>query len=127
VCIRQEKGHCCVEYSKCDDTSAWTLDYQAATVAVAKAQTGTMCTGDYLEIAGATSVCGDRELSGRVCGLVFSTNSLGTATGDLDTRICTCSAPFTVGIVTDAAVDAGMVTTVGAHRGACVTYTQIPC
>ena len=61
----------------------------------------------------------DRELSGRVCGLVFSTNSPGTATGALDTQICTCSAPFTVGVKTDAAVDAGGVTTAGFHRGIC--------
>merc|ERR1712203_1186443 len=127
VCIRQEKDHCCVTYQKCDDTYAFTLDAQAATIAAAAAQTGTMCTGDYLEIVGATSICGDRELSGRVCGLVFSTNSPGTATGALDTQICTCSAPFTVGIKTDAAVDAGGVTTAGFHRGACVMYTQMPC
>ena len=57
------------------------------------------------------------ELSGRVCGLVFSTNSAGTATGDLDTTICTCSPPFTVGIKTDAAADAGAITTVGFNRG----------
>ena len=58
-----------------------------------------------------------RELSGRVCGLVFSTVSSGTATGDLDTSICTCSPPFTVGIKTDADDDAGAVTTAGFHRG----------
>ena len=41
-------------YQKCDDTYAFTLDAQAATIAAAAAQTGTMCTGDYLEIVGAT-------------------------------------------------------------------------
>ena len=49
-----------MNYQKCDDTSSWSLDAQAATVAAATAQTGTMCTGDYLEIVGATSVCGSR-------------------------------------------------------------------
>merc|ERR1712018_1062097 len=119
VCIRQEKGHCCMNYQKCSDTSSWSLDAQAATVAAATAQTGTMCTGDYLEIVGATSVCGDRELSGRICGLVFSANSPGTAAGDLDTSICTCSPPFTVGIKTDADDDAGAVTTAGFNRCLC--------
>jgi len=134
VCIRQEKGHCCVTYAKCGDTYSWTLDGQttfdtdaATTLAAAAAQTGTMCTSDYLEIVGATSACGSNELSGRVCGLVFSTNSAGTATGDLDTTICTCSPPFTVGIKTDAAADAGAITTAGFNRGACLEYTQVPC
>merc|ERR1712183_620009 len=73
VCIRQEKGHCCVTYAKCGDTYSWTLDGQttfdtdaATTLAAAAAQTGTMCTSDYLEIVGATSACGSNELSGRV-------------------------------------------------------------
>ena len=67
MCIRQEKGHCCVTYAKCGDTYSWTLDGQttfntdaATTLAAAAAQTGTMCTSDYLEIVGATSACGSR-------------------------------------------------------------------
>ena len=47
-------------YQKCDDTYAFTLDAQAATIAAAAAQTGTMCTSDYLEIVGATSACGSK-------------------------------------------------------------------
>ena len=79
-----------------------------------------MCTGDYLEIVGATTVCGNKDLSSRICGAVFTTNAHSTATNTavgLDASICSCSPPFTVGIVTDAAVDFGKVVTVGANRG----------
>ena len=41
-------------------------------------------------------------------------------------KVCDCSPPFVIEVVTDAAVvTAG--TTNGAHRGACLDYTQIPC
>ena len=39
---------------------------------------GTMCTGDYLEIVGATTFCGAKEKSGRVCGAVFTTTAHST-------------------------------------------------
>ena len=39
---------------------------------------GTRCTGDYLEIVGATTFCGAKELSGRVCGPVFTTTAHST-------------------------------------------------
>lgn len=35
----------------------------------------------------------------------------------IDALVCSCSPPFTVGIVTDAAVDTGAITTAGANRG----------
>merc|ERR1719464_219733 len=127
VCIRQEAGMSCITYQECDDTSSWTLDLQAMPVSTAAATGGTMCTGDYLEIVGATTVCGNKDLSGRICGAVFTTNAHSTATNTavgLDASICSCSPPFTVGIVTDAAVDEGAVTTVGANRGACLSYRQ---
>jgi len=130
VCIRQEAGMCCVEYRECDDTSSWTLDTQAMPISTAAATGGTMCTGDYLEIVGATTFCGAKELSGRVCGAVFTTTAHSTATQTsvgIDALVCSCSPPFTVGIVTDAAVDTGAITTAGANRGACLSYTQVPC
>merc|ERR1739844_101049 len=71
VCIRQEAGMCCVEYRECDDTSSWTLDIHTSPVSTAASTGGTVCTGDYLEIVGATTFCGAKELSGRVCGSVL--------------------------------------------------------
>merc|ERR1719225_2033083 len=100
VCIRQEAGMCCVEYRECDDTSSWTLDTQAMPIST----------------VAATTFCGAKELSGRVCGAVFTTTAHSTATQTsvgIDALVCSCSPPFTVGIVTDAAVDTGAITTAG--------------
>merc|ERR1712203_1087236 len=130
VCIRQEAGMCCVEYRECDDTSSWTLDVYAMPISTAASTGGTMCTGDYLEIVGATTFCGAKELSGRVCGPVFTTTAHSTAmqtTVGIDALVCSCSPPFTVGVVTDAALDNAPITTAGGNRGVCLSYTQIPC
>ena len=38
-----------------------------------------------------------------------------------------CTVPFTVYIVTDSGVDAGIVGSTGVNRGVCLDYFQIPC
>ena len=46
ICIRQEAGFCCVEYSTCSDTNSWTIDNTA------NSKQGTNCATDFVEISG---------------------------------------------------------------------------
>ena len=48
ICIRQEEGFCCVQYSLCEADS-WEIDGNMDTQD--KSYTS-MCTTDYIEIAG---------------------------------------------------------------------------
>jgi len=137
VCIRPEEGACCIAYIPCaDETASWSLDQDGSSTA---AETGSDCTADYLGITGATNECVRRpgaSLTSRICGdfwtadtqasVVSSTYATSTTVSAVQTRVCDCSPPFVIEVNTDAAVvTAG--TTNGAHRGACLDFTQIPC
>ena len=48
VCIRQEEGYCCIQYTPCSDSNSYSLDSSQATMA----KQDDMCTADYVGIAG---------------------------------------------------------------------------
>ena len=49
ICIRQEKGYCCIEYYPCTALNSFTMD--ASGMATNSAQTDNMCTTDYVGIS----------------------------------------------------------------------------
>ena len=53
ICIRQEDGYCCVQYSPCADPNSYTLDEATAAI---NAEVGTLCSLDYIEIDGRYSL-----------------------------------------------------------------------
>lgn len=130
---------------------SWRLDSSADIVgnAANSVDTGTDCTNDYVEIgnempfwikiifhlniiclAGATNQC-EQGFTGhetsRLCGLQFG------AVGSINmqmfaiSNICSCNAPFTLDIVTDATTIDGTGKTDSAlgDRGLCLDYTQV--
>jgi len=142
VCIRPESDACCISYVPCaDEASSWTLNKDISTTA-SVVSTGSDCTSDYLGITGASTECVRRpgaSLTSRICGRIFSASTQGqapytttnvyetsTTVLAVPTKVCDCSPPFVIEVVTDASVTAAG-TTNGAHRGACLDYTQIPC
>jgi len=118
ICIRQEAGMCCTEYSVCSDTNSMTLGMQAAT-----AVQGSLCTLDYVEIEGSSGTCGGRALLNRYCGQKLGFDGAAT----IDTNICDCTAPFRVGITTDSVATDDGTPMAGMNRGVCLEYTQKPC
>lgn len=48
VCIRQEKGFCCIQYMPCTDANSFTID----TLAMMMSETDSGCTLDYVGISG---------------------------------------------------------------------------
>jgi len=136
ICIRQEMGFCCIEYSVCDQAGAFSLSVPtiAADIAAAMAKgvTGKGCAKgkDFISIDGSSEVCGSPVTFNLYCGDVFSSK---TAVAAVDNTICDCSQPFGVGIFTNdvAAEDDGKNDGTSADlqqsRGVCLDYRQIPC
>ena len=62
-------------------------------------------------------------LEDRYCGGIFS--NVGESEGD--TKIKDCTAPFEVGVITDATTDGMAATTASHNSGVCLEYTQEPC
>ena len=52
ICIRQEAGYCCIEYSLCSDDNSWSISNSGA-----GALQDEMCTEDYVEIEGKFCIC----------------------------------------------------------------------
>jgi len=126
ICIRQEDGYCCVQYSPCADPNSYTLDELAI---AAEAEVGTLCSLDYIEIDGVGGTCdqsANAVLGSRLCGNIFNTLNGANAAIAVNS-VCDCTAPFVVRIVTNAVLatgDGGIATT---QRGICFDYMQIPC
>jgi len=132
VCIRPEAGFCCIQYQVCSDDNSYSLssgNLADPTMPMAKQETD--CTLDYIDIAGSSGSCtqgsqNGNALTNKYCGA--SLNPLLDALANVP--ICDCTAPFSVGIVTDAAADdvaAANMNNVAPSRGVCLEWTQIPC
>ncbi len=50
VCVRQEVGFCCIQYTACADPNSFSLNDVGA--AAQQSGTDTLCTTDFIEIAG---------------------------------------------------------------------------
>jgi len=135
VCIRPEAGFCCVQYQVCSDPGSFTIAAGATEVAdplVFKALQDTSCTSDYIDIAGSSASCSQgsqnaNPLTNRFCGGALNV----MFEGDANIPICDCTAPFMVGIVTDALTDLAPPDAITANilqsRGVCLEWSQIPC
>jgi len=95
-----------------------------------KAAQDTSCTSDYIDIAGSSASCSQGSqnangLTNRFCGGTLNT----MFEGDANIPICDCTAPYAVGIVTDAMTDTPDATTANIlqSRGVCLEWSQIPC
>ncbi|TRY80437.1 hypothetical protein TCAL_04733, partial [Tigriopus californicus] len=127
ICIRQEAGFCCVEYTPCADIGSFSLDTNKMLM---MAKIETECSVDYIGIEGGQGTCsGSANPTAGVnkfCGDKF--NSLSKQM--FDAPVCDCTAPFRVDIFTDDDVDVGdMGATANTKpsRGVCLEYRQIPC
>jgi len=130
ICIRQEAGFCCIDYVVCDQVGAFSLSAPSVMTDLATTKigaTGTACAKDFISIEGSSEICGDPVSFNKYCGDVLSSSEAMAAP---NVGICDCSAPFAVGITTNAA-DAGNDHDGDADlqqsRGVCLNYRQIPC
>eukprot|EP00095_Tigriopus_kingsejongensis_P007396 maker-scaffold112_size353035-snap-gene-1.18 protein:Tk07396 transcript:maker-scaffold112_size353035-snap-gene-1.18-mRNA-1 annotation:"PREDICTED: uncharacterized protein LOC101893744" len=108
ICIRQEAGFCCVEYSVCPDVAETSMTLSLGDSA---AKLDRECaTEDYVGIPGSGGFCspnGPMNLHSRYCG-----NKLNAFTGATDhAPICDCTAPFDVRIHTNAKPDVEIANT----------------
>ena len=119
VCVRQEEGYCCIVWMQCAN-DAFRLN-SATSGDFDKAQIGSNCSEDYIEIE-ASSQSGGGNIQDRYCGGQLN----GVPESTVDAKIKDCTPPFEVSVVTDATddtIDSGA----NANTGVCLEYTQEPC
>merc|ERR1712223_693311 len=138
ICIRQEAGFCCVDYSVCDQASAFSLSTPSVATDLATmgvGATGVACTGDHISIEGSSEICGAPVTFNKYCGDFLSSREMVPSMAAPDVAgtnniICDCSTPFVVGITTNAAAageDQMMAMDLPQSRGLCLEYRQKPC
>eukprot|EP00095_Tigriopus_kingsejongensis_P009694 snap_masked-scaffold84_size396325-processed-gene-2.16 protein:Tk09694 transcript:snap_masked-scaffold84_size396325-processed-gene-2.16-mRNA-1 annotation:"conserved hypothetical protein" len=111
ICIRQEEGMCCIEYTPCADMNSYSFNAIEADPDDGTAKQDTDCaTFDYIGIEGVQATCSTSSgniQNSRLCGQKF--NVIKEATFDA-ASLCDCSKPFQVDIffngMTDLAADA---------------------
>ena len=84
---------------------------------------GSRCTEDYIYIEASNQGGGEQMLEDRYCGGILNNFAEGT----VDAKIKDCTAPFEVGVITDATTDGTAATTASHNSGVCLEYTQEPC
>merc|ERR1712226_235180 len=124
VCIRQEEGFCCIEYTVCDEPNAFTLgnvDDKAST-------DHTCATIDYITIAGSAGEC-DQSGNMPVTRTEYCNGRLNPQKDETtNVPICDCTAPFRVGIHTDSISEKGAgINGDKINRGICLEWRQIAC
>jgi len=132
ICIRQEKGFCCVRYQVCQDAAtmgtAMTL-YVKDGGADTKAMVDSLCTSDFVGISGASATCNKpgggvaAPVHTKFCGAKLNVE----ANAKVNIPVCDCTSPFAVRIFTDMVSDEGAGDNKHVSRGVCLEYTQIPC
>jgi len=131
ICIRQEMGFCCIEYSVCSDPNSWSLYPNDPDGMSATALVDSDCSLDWIEIEASGENCGLQRVNNRYCGSILS----DTILSKYNAKICDCTNPFIVGVKTNSAsaLDAmGMAIPddamgMAASRGTCLNYFQTPC
>jgi len=129
ICVRQNLGYCCVEYqNNCATTKFAVRTGDAATPDHGVAgYTG--CLGaapallhDYISIDGASGSC-----DGSIAGVnKFCDDQLSLEIdSDNSVPICDCTAPFSIGVKTNAETTYAGAATTG--TGFCLNYRQVKC
>jgi len=125
VCIRQEEGFCCVQYTVCADAMSWTLD----TVIAGVAETDSRCETDYIAIPGSSGTCktaggNPNPVADKYCGEFFNFADQSV----LSAPVCDCTQPFIIDVFTDDLDDAAAgASNTAQSRGTCLEWTQQPC
>jgi hypothetical protein len=90
MCIRQEEGYCCIQYSVCPDTNPFSLD--AKSNVADSSDIGTWCTNDYIEIQGGSSTCNQAGVGGftntRYCGRDLSVGQSSLISVHICGKLC---------------------------------------
>ena len=82
ICIRQEAGMNCIQYTVCD-TTGWSIDN---TPDPAVNGSGTKCSNDFIVISGSSQTCNNPVLNGRYCGQYLAHD--GAVGGATTSPIC---------------------------------------
>jgi len=138
ACIRQNAGMCCNQYMVCDESvSGQELSFsiyqteKKYDAADALALAPSLCTQDYITIAGGATACTTSAYKGQVrdkyCGSKLNVDLTATQ----HAPICDCSPSFAVGVTTDALTDDQNKVDDAANadrsRGVCLDFKQQPC
>jgi len=121
ICVRQNMGYCCVEYTATEFMVRGPTDTTSGSANLGKAQSGTACSYDYISIDGAGANCGSIVGTNKFCFDLLHYENAGAETTSIP--VCDCTAPFVIGVHTEELA----LTTAEADTGFTLNYRQVKC
>merc|ERR1712008_306396 len=126
VCVRQNMGYCCVEYTatefKVRGPNDGDIDADPTAYTVGA---GTDCSYDWISIEGAGASCGSIVGTNKFCEDILHYDNDKTAAMVSDITVCDCTAPFIIGVHTEAIASVAMPRF--ANTGFTLNYRQVKC
>jgi len=117
ICVRQNMGYCCVEYTATEFSVKGPTD---GTANDGKGLVGTSCTNDWINIDGAGANCGSIVGTNKFClDLLHYENEATTPVTSIP--VCDCTAPFVIGVHTEATA------LIATGTGFTLNYRQVKC
>jgi len=116
ICVRQNMGYCCVEYT----ATEFMVRGPADVANIGKGGSGTNCENDWITIDGAGANCGSIVGTNKFCNDLLNYDDDST---DASIPVCDCTAPFVVGVHTEATA----LTAAEAGTGFTLNYRQVKC
>jgi len=120
-CIRQEEGHCCIQWTQ----SFWEVDPTACVAAATTCAGDANCDYEYVQIPGgqATTTGAPTGQNSRFCGVVLNVG--GFAPAAINTPVISCTLPFTISHATGVTATQGAGAATTAPEGFQLTYSQL--
>jgi len=119
ICVRQNMGYCCVEYTATEFAVRGPTD--GVIPAIGTVGAGTDCANDWISIEGAGSSCGSIVGTNKFCEDILHYENDATAADVSSIPICDCTAPFIIGVHTEA------IAQTVANTGFTLNYRQVKC
>jgi len=119
VCVRQNMGYCCVEYTATEFIVRGATDAAAAAITIAGV--GATCANNWISIDGAGGNCGNIVGTNKFCFDILHYQDAATGAMVSNIPICDCTAPFNIGVHSEAMAQDK------ASTGFTLNYRQLKC
>jgi len=122
ICVRQNMGYCCVEYTATEFSVRGPSD-PALVTSMELVGAGTTCSYDYISIDGAGGTCGNIVGTNKFCFDVLHYEDTSKETDTPSIPVCDCTAPFVIGVHTEELANAALL----GNTGFTLDYRQVKC
>jgi len=126
ICVRQNMGYCCVEYTATQFAVRGPTDGVIPADTALKVGAGTSCSNDWISIDGAGGNCGNIVGTNKFCLDILHYQDTALSATVSNIPVCDCTAPFVIGVHTEKTADITATPNIDTS-GFSLDYRQVKC